>query len=124
MAREFSRGFYKSYNWKNTREYVFKRDDGLCQDCLGRGVVKYGEEVHHKIFLTPENINDMNITLAEENLILLCKECHRRRHTKNTTTREGLLFNEFGELIAIPPTKTHIYTPLIIFIPINYSLFT
>lgn len=99
MAREFSKAFYKSKAWKKTREYVYKRDKGLCQDCLEKGKITAGEEVHHKVFLSLENINDTSITLGEDNLILLCKECHSKRHHKKEITKEGLRFNDKGELI-------------------------
>ena len=47
MAREFSRAFYKSKAWKETRDYIFIRDKGLCQDCLEKGKITPGKEVHH-----------------------------------------------------------------------------
>lgn len=101
MAREFSKYFYKSKAWKKTREYIFKRDQGLCQDCLNKGIVNPGKEVHHIEHITPENINDTNITLGENNLRLLCKECHHKRHNKKECVEEGLSFNEHGELIKL-----------------------
>lgn len=95
MAKEFSRKFYKSTAWKKTREYVYNKYYGLCMDCS-----KPGQEVHHIIYLTPSNITDMDITLGEDNLILLCRDCHQRRHNGNkSNVREGLVFNEYGELI-------------------------
>lgn len=99
MAREFSKAFYKSKAWKKLREYIFSRDNGLCQDCLKDGKITPGEEVHHIEFLTPTNINNPDITLGENNLILLCKSCHHNRHNKRKSTREGFKFNERGELI-------------------------
>ena len=99
MAREFSKSFYKSKAWKKVREYIFERDKGLCQDCLEKGKLTPGQEVHHIKFLTPDNINNTEITLNESNLILLCKECHHNRHNNRQAIREGLKFNEFGELI-------------------------
>lgn len=101
MAREFSRAFYKGKAWKETREYIFIRDKGLCQDCLDKGIVKPGKEVHHIEYLTPENINNLNIALGEDNLRLLCKECHHRRHNKNECVNDGLMFNEYGELMRM-----------------------
>lgn len=102
MAREFAKGFYRSKEWKKIREYIFERDKGLCQDCLNNtGELTPGKEVHHKIFLTPENMNDTNITLGEDNLILLCKECHHRRHINRKSTRDGLQFNSMGELVQV-----------------------
>ena len=100
MAKDFSRAFYKSAAWKETREFIFNRDKGLCQDCLNKGMITPGKEVHHKIFLTADNINQPQITLCADNLILLCKECHSNRHNKREVTAEGLVFNEKGELIS------------------------
>lgn len=103
MAREFSRKFYKSKAWKECREYIFKKYDGIC--CLCN---KPGEEVHHKIFLRPSNIDDPEITLGEDNLILLCKDCHFLQHEKTNpgfnnkrrrVVENGYFFNEYGDLV-------------------------
>ena len=101
IAREFSKAFYQSKEWKRVREYIFNRDNGICQDCYRKGSVAIGKEVHHIIFLTPDNINNQSITLGEDNLILLCKECHHSRHNKKECVGEGLSFNEYGELIKL-----------------------
>lgn len=75
MARDFSRSFYRSSEWKNMRSYICKRDKYLCVKC---GMP--GEEVHHIIHLSPKNIENPEITLNEKNLILLCKNCHFNEH--------------------------------------------
>ncbi|MCI6692513.1 MAG: HNH endonuclease [Clostridium sp.] len=99
MAKEFSKSFYKSKAWKETREYIFIRDKGLCQDCLEKGILTPGKEVHHIKHLTPDNINDNDIALGEHNLRLLCKECHHKRHKNNKCLDDDLMFDEFGNLI-------------------------
>lgn len=80
VAREFSKAFYKSIAWRRVREtYIDTRkavDGGLCELCQEEP----GVEVHHKIFLRPENIDDENITLNPENFELLCYNCHQMRH--------------------------------------------
>lgn len=96
MAREFAKKFYKSKAWKDIRSIVFREANGICQRCG-----EPGEEVHHIIWLTPDNINDMDITLGLDNLILLCKDCHVNIHRPKVTTREGLMFDENGDLIQI-----------------------
>ena len=78
--KEWAKFFYKSQRWQHVRDYVMRRDQWLCQDCLQRGVITPAEEVHHIIPLQPENIIDPSITLNEENLISLCRECHKARH--------------------------------------------
>lgn len=107
MAREFSRRFYKTPGWKKTREYIFKKQGGVCQDCLRNGELTPGQEVHHIEFLTPYNMNDNDVTLGENNLVLLCKECHHKRHSykRNKSTDENMIFDDDGELIYSPPLK-------------------
>lgn len=96
MAREFARKFYKSKEWKNTRKYIFNKYHGLCVECG-----KPGEEVHHIEWLTPSNINNLDIALGEDNLILLCRNCHISKHRKKEVTQQGLAFDESGELIKV-----------------------
>lgn len=57
-----------------------RRDAFLCVDCLKRGKIIPAEEVHHIIPLTPENISDLNISLGSDNLVSVCRECHKARH--------------------------------------------
>ena len=90
--------FYKSKAWQDCREAFFIFRHGLCERC-GRP----GKIVHHKIYLTPENINDPYITLSFENLELLCSSCHNKEHHSTDVTAEGLCFNEHGELVVDNP---------------------
>lgn len=78
--RQFARGFYNTITWQNVRNEIMKRDHYLCQDCLRKGLIVPAEEVHHIIPLTPENIKDEGISLGADNLISLCRNCHRDRH--------------------------------------------
>jgi len=56
--------------------------------------------VHHKIHLTPHNIDDPNITLSEDNLELLCRECHAIEHPEGEpVTASGLMFDSEGNLV-------------------------
>ena len=92
--RDFARAFYQSKAWKKTRAYIFLRDMGLCTRCG-----KPGEIVHHKQHLTPNNIDDPNITLNEDNLELLCRDCHAIEHEGELCTDRELTFDEDGNLI-------------------------
>ena len=71
-----------------------KRVGGLCEDCMQRGIVVPAVEVHHIEFITPDNINDPNITLNPDNLVALCRECHRARHGKP----KRYTIDEFGRV--------------------------
>ena len=66
---------------------------GVCEEC---GAV--GTEVHHIIHLTPENVTDPSIATNQENLKLLCNNCHSVAHHRFGGKRE-YYFDEEGNLI-------------------------
>ena len=78
----FAHNFYKSSAWMKCARAYRKEKGGLCERCWKNGLITQGEEVHHKIRLTPENINDPAIALNWDNLELLCKNCHLEEHKK------------------------------------------
>ena len=99
VAKEFARALYKSKEWSRVREYVRMRDKKLCVRCFAPG-----EEVHHRTYLTPDNINDPNIALNPSNLMLLCRDCHQREHERERTKRVqdvGMEFDADG--MPLPP---------------------
>ena len=103
MAQEWAIWFYNSKEWKKCREAYKQSVNGLCERCLAKGLYVVGDEVHHKIYLTPENINDPYITLSFENLELLCSSCHSIEHNeKYSPLREDVMFNEEGDLVPVP----------------------
>lgn len=80
--QSFARDFYRSWAWiKCARGYKADRS-GLCERCLSKGLIVPGDEVHHKIKLTPENIDKPEIALNWKNLELLCKGCHAEEHSR------------------------------------------
>lgn len=102
MAREFARAFYKSKAWAKCRESYIRSKNGLCETCLSKGRVTPGKIVHHKTWITPENINDPTVTLDHDKLILECQDCHNREHFGNAeVVEEGLQFDASGQLIRI-----------------------
>lgn len=103
MAKEFSDAFYHSKDWEIARDDALKRDAYLCQHCLARGVIKPAVMVHHIIELTPSNINDPNVSVCLGNLVSLCDRCHKKAHgwIRRGATREGLAFDEHGNLVPL-----------------------
>ena len=97
--KPWARQFYKSAVWQKCRDSYIKSVFGLCERC-GAG----GKIVHHKTELTPENINDPNVTLNWDTLQLLCQDCHNMIHHGNDCTAEGLMFDSSGELIKVGET--------------------
>ncbi len=92
-VKEWAKSFYKSKAWRDCRDAYFIYRHGLCERCGRPGLI-----VHHRIYLTPQNINDPNVTLSFENLELLCSSCHNNEHHSTDATAEGLLFDENGNL--------------------------
>lgn len=80
MAQTWARKFYSSKTWQDCRNEYAKRARHLCEDCLRRGIYRPGEIVHHKIELDPITIEKPEVALNFENLELLCRECHAKRH--------------------------------------------
>lgn len=99
MAKEFAKSFYNSRAWKMCKDGYIKSRYGLCERCE-----KPGDIVHHKVLLTPENINNHDVSLNWEHLEYLCIDCHNKEHMGNheEIIRDGLIFNNNGELVKAP----------------------
>lgn len=82
MAEEYAKSFYKSKRWQKCRAAYIKYRGGLCERCYAKGIVKAGVIVHHREYITPDNINDPEISMNFDNLELLCFECHNQEHFK------------------------------------------
>lgn len=100
MAKEYAKAFYGSMKWKNARRaYIRFResiDGGACEHCKRRR----GYIVDHIDPITPENINDVNITLNEDNFQYLCHACHNIKTFRITDgVPEGFEFDGEGNLI-------------------------
>ena len=88
MAKEYAKDFYNSVNWKKTRKayYTFRR--GICERCArefeqgkrSMERINPGAIVHHREYITPENLRDPEIALCFDNLELLCEEHHNQEH--------------------------------------------
>lgn len=97
MAQPWAEWFYDSKEWEACRNGFMESKYYICERC--GGVAKI---CHHKIYLTPANINDPNITLNWDNLEALCQDCHTREHLTGEICVEGLQFDGEGNLIQSP----------------------
>jgi len=66
---------------------------------MKRGIYKPGVEVHHIEELTPLNIHRPEVTLNMDNLVLLCRECHKARHDTRMRDRRYVIGSN-GEVIV------------------------
>lgn len=104
--KPYAKQFYKSKQWRQCREAYIQYRGGLCETCQLKGKITPGKIVHHKIYLTPNNINDPNISLNWENLRLDCQDCHNKEHhEKYSVTRDDVMFNDYGELVPNRDTE-------------------
>lgn len=94
--KEWAKHFYKSKAWRQCRDAYFIFRHGLCERCSSPGKI-----VHHKIWLTPQNIGDPNVSLNHEHLELLCQDCHNKEHHGSDAVGDGLRFDEFGNLVEV-----------------------
>ena len=78
--QDFAETFYSSQAWRNCRAAYKKSRRGLCEICLKQGRYTPGEIVHHKVHLSPANINDPDVSLNWNNLLLVCRDCHAAEH--------------------------------------------
>lgn len=96
MARDFAKKFYNSTAWKKARNAYILSKFGVCERC-GKPDSK---QVHHKKYLSEQNINNPDITLNFDNFELLCDVCHQREHNeKYSPTLWGLKFDADGDLV-------------------------
>lgn len=103
MAQLWAKKMYNSVKWQKCREFIFNKYFGVCDVCG-----KPGEEVHHIKHLTPTNINDPKIVYGEDNLQLLCRNCHFEKHRKTNPldsnfkkkrlTNNGTYFDSTGKI--------------------------
>ena len=108
MAREFSRKFYDGGAWRKVRKsYIALRqsiDGGLCECGCG----ELGYIVDHIVELTPQNINDTEITLHYHNLQYLSLACHNKK-TFGTQEEPRYIFDCNGMVQPILPPSNDDY---------------
>lgn len=88
IMKPWAKAFYNSRRWQACRtSYIGKRmsiDGGRCERCVEKfnngeiteGEIQQGFILHHKIPLTEQTIRNPYITLNEDNLQYVCKDCH------------------------------------------------
>lgn len=83
--------FYKSPAWLEARSLKIMSVNGLCERCGQVGI-----EVHHIEKLTIDNVNDSSVSLNQDNLELLCRDCHNKEHKRFS---KEVRFDKDGNLI-------------------------
>lgn len=100
MAKTWAKDFYNNKSWHRARQQYINSVDGLCERCLAKGIYKPGWIVHHKIWLTEDNINDVNISLNPNNFEYLCQDCHNKENFGQAKVIDDeLMFDLNGNII-------------------------
>ena len=86
---------YKSRAWLKCRAAYLASKFYVCERCGRPATI-----VHHKRYVTPENVSDPSVTLNPENLEALCLDCHNAEHFGTGVTAQGLAFDGNGNLVA------------------------
>lgn len=96
MAKAYAESFYNGTIWRKVSKSFMKSKYYICEICG-----KPARICHHVIPITPKNIHDPNITLNWENFSCLCQDCHNKHHMSSPECKNGLIFDEKGDLKPI-----------------------
>ena len=98
MAKyDILKSFYNSSRWQKFRAAIIAERDPVCVDC--RRVIANSKEIeldHDPVELTPENVNDPNVSLNPDNVRIRCHDCHNRRHNRFGHKQEQGVFLIYG----------------------------
>lgn len=78
--------FYSSTQWISKREEILRRDNNECQVCKAMYKFVQATDVHHILNLK----DNYELRLDNNNLISLCKECHKDIHRLNINNKDKL----------------------------------
>lgn len=79
MSNNVIHSFYCSKAFTDLAIKCKIKSGGVCNSC-GKVFDISDLRAHHIKELTLSNIDDVNVTLNEDNIEVLCHECHNRRH--------------------------------------------
>ncbi len=90
MAQKFSKQFYSCKAWRDLSFLCRTESGGKCSKCNNIFADISKLKAHHKMELTPDNINDSNISLNKSNIEVLCTDCHNREHYRFTSDKQNV----------------------------------
>lgn len=93
--------FYQGREWKSLRAYKFTEAKGLCEECLVKGKIVAGKEIHHIIPIETEEGWERRYDIT--NLRCLCPSCHNKAHERISPLQK---FNDFWEKLNAESTTS------------------
>ncbi|MDQ7095956.1 HNH endonuclease [Desulfosporosinus sp. PR] len=102
------KSFYGSEKWQNFRAMIIAERGPVCETC-GKVIAnpKECEIDHYPIELTPENVNDANISLNPENVKVRDHDCHNKRHNRFSRKSGRNIYIVYGPPLAGKHTFVH-----------------
>lgn len=97
-APKEQKAFYHSAAWQKCRREYIASVGGLCERCFAKGIIRPGKIVHHKEYISIDNIDDPSVLLCHDNLEYLCHECHNEEHLLPNERR--YFVDEFGRVVS------------------------
>lgn len=83
--------FYNSKDWKALRQKIRNKNKMRCSFCK---LLITGKSIcDHIVEINPNNYKDINITMNENNLRLLCLPCHNKRTFKGIAKQKPIDFD-------------------------------
>ena len=92
--------FYNSSQWRKVRNVMISKSHGICSSC-GKPFNSRDLIVHHVIHLNESNINNPDIALNQDNLEVLCWDCHNSKHAKNEDMNRDMKFDADGNIVEV-----------------------
>ena len=96
MAKDYARSLYGNRKWKLTQVAYMISRNYICERCGSVARI-----VHHKNYITPDNIYDPKVVFDWDNLEAVCIDCHNTEHIISAATEEGLRFNSNGDIVSL-----------------------
>ena len=93
--KAWAESFYQSTAWRQTSKDYLTSQHYVCERCGAPAKL-----VHHRRWLTRDNIHDVKTTLAWENLEALCQDCHNKEHHRGKRQKR-YKFDEEGNVIEL-----------------------
>lgn len=79
--------FYRSKEWSDFRFYLIAKrqnenNEIICEHCHKPITKLYDVILHHKKELTLDNVNDVSVSLNEDNIMIVHNACHNEIHSR------------------------------------------
>lgn len=81
--------FYSSLEWIELVKKIWSRDNAICQNCGKHHNTESNRGNFHIHHIVSFQVKEKRLDL--DNLVLLCKECHRWVHSKNNINNKFIL---------------------------------